>query len=121
MKLYWVTTDDHDEDWFIVASSSKQASKLHEDMEGYNAGDAKAVEILSIPQSISTEAGWPSDDLLLTVGARILRNEQPRVVELQGKKFCEGLLESTLNEIDDDIFEERGGERLNRTRKTPRQ
>jgi hypothetical protein len=32
MKLYWVTTDDHDEDWFIVASSSQAACNAHEDM-----------------------------------------------------------------------------------------
>ena len=35
MELYWVTTEDHGEDWFIVAISSKEAAKLHEDMEGY--------------------------------------------------------------------------------------
>ena len=42
MKLYWVTTEDHDEDWFIVASSPEEASKYHEDMEGYVPGDADA-------------------------------------------------------------------------------
>jgi hypothetical protein len=26
MKLFWVTTDDHDEDWFVVASSLKKAA-----------------------------------------------------------------------------------------------
>ncbi len=41
MKQCWVTTDDHDEDLFIVASSSGEASKFHEDMEGYNRGDVQ--------------------------------------------------------------------------------
>jgi hypothetical protein len=121
MKLYWVTTEDHDEDWFIVASSSEEASKYHEDMEGYNAGDANAVEVVSIPENVLAEPGWPSDDVLLAAGARFVRCEQPRVVEVNGKRFCEGLLESALNEIDDDIFEERDGERPNRTRKSPSQ
>jgi hypothetical protein len=119
MKLYWVTTEDHDEDWFIVASSSEEASKIHEDMEGYDPGDANAEEILNIPENISAEAGWPSDELLHSVGAKIILNEQSRVVEIEGRKFCEGLLEATLNEINDDIFEELGDERLNKTKKPP--
>ena len=78
MKLYWVTTEDHDEDWFIVASSSEEASKYHEDMEGYDPGDAMAEEILVISESVSAETGWPSDELLLAVGAKFLHNDQLR-------------------------------------------
>ena len=51
MKLYWVTTENHDEDWFIVASSPEEASKYHEKMEGYNIGDAEAEEVLDIPKN----------------------------------------------------------------------
>jgi hypothetical protein len=116
MKLYWVTTDDHDEDWFIVASSAEEASKFHEDEEGYDPGDAMAEEILVIPEGVSAETGWPSDELLLELGAKFLHNDQFRVVEIAGRKFCEGMLEATLNEIDDDAFEERGNERLNKTK-----
>ena len=32
MKFYWVTTEDHDEDWFIVASSAEEASEFHFDI-----------------------------------------------------------------------------------------
>lgn len=119
MKLYWVTTGDHDEDWFIVASSSDEASTYHEDMEGYEPGDAKAEEILDIPKNVPAEKGWPSDELLLAVGAKFLLNDQSRVVEIAGRKFCERMLEAILNKIDDDAFEERGDERLNKTKKAP--
>jgi hypothetical protein len=119
MQLYWVTTEDHDEDWFIVASSSKEAAKFHENMEGYNPGDAKAEEILDIPENISAEIGWPSDELLIELGAKFLLNDQSRVVEIAGRKFCEGMLEATLNEINDDLFEEFGEERMNKTKKSP--
>ena len=119
MKLYWVTTDDHDEDWFIVASSSKAASAFHEDAEGYNRGDATAEEILDIPENVPAETGWPPDELLRAVGAEFLLNDQPRVVEIAGRKFCEGMLASTLNEITDDAFEARGDGRLNQTKKSP--
>jgi hypothetical protein len=33
------------------------------------------------------------------------------------RKFCEGMSEVTINEINDDLFEEFGDERLNKTKK----
>ena len=117
MKLYWVTTVDHHEDWFMVASSSDEACKLHEDMEGYDPGDAKAEAILDIPEDIQAKTGWPTDELLLAVGAKILSNDQPRVVEIEGRKFCEGILDAALNVINDTLFEQRGEERMNKTPK----
>jgi len=118
MKLYWVTTEDHDEDWFVVASSAEEASRFHEDAEGYDPGDATAEEILSIPENIPAELGWPSDEILLAVGAKFITENPSRVVEINGRKFSEGLLESFLNEIEDNAFEQRGLERLNKTSKT---
>ena len=118
MKLYWVTTEDHDEDWFVVESSSRKASRFHEKMEGYNPGDATAEKVLKIPQDLFAEPGWPSDELLLASGARFIQNDQTRVVEIGGRTFCEGMLEATINEINDDIFEEIGQTRLNKTKKS---
>ena len=118
MKLFWVTTEDHDEDWFVVASNAEEASKFHEDMEGYDPGDAIAEEILSIPENIPAEPGWPSDELLMAVGAKFIIENPSRVVEINGRKFSEGLLEGFLNEIEDNAFEELGNERLNKTPKT---
>jgi hypothetical protein len=48
-----------------------------------------------------------------------LLNDQTRVVEIEGRKFCEGMLEATINEINDDLFEELGDARLNKTKKPP--
>lgn len=118
MKLYWVTTEDHDEDWFVVASSAEEACKFHEDVEGYDIGQATAEEILTIPENIPAEPGWPSDELLLAVGAKTIVENPSRVVEINGRKFSEGLLESFLNEIEDNAFEILGQERLNKTPKT---
>jgi len=117
MKLCWVTTADHDEDWFIVATSPEEASKFHENMEGYDPGEAEAEEVLYISENVSAETGWPSDELLLAVDANFLINDQSRVVEIAGRKFCEGLLAATIDEINDDIFEQSCEGRLNQTRK----
>jgi hypothetical protein len=101
----------------VVDSSLKKASRFHEKMEGYDPGDATAKKLLTIPQNIHAEPGWPSDELLLALGARFIQNDQTRVVEIGGRTFCEGMLEATLNEINDDIFEEIGQKRLNKTKK----
>ena len=85
MKLYWVTTEDHDEDWFIVAPSPTEASQYFENFEGYNPGDAKADEILDIPENVSVETGWPSEELLLEVGAKFLLNDQSRLDPILSK------------------------------------
>jgi hypothetical protein len=39
IKLYWVTSADHDEDWFIFAESAKEARTYHEHYEGYGKGE----------------------------------------------------------------------------------
>ena len=113
--LYWVTTEDHDEDWFIVASSAEEASKFHQDAEGYDPGDAFAEEIMGIPENIPTKTGWPTEELLVSVGAKFISNPSARIVEIDGRKFCEGLLAGTIDELNDDIFEEMGYGRPNET------
>lgn len=120
MKLYWASTEDHHEDWFIVASTAKKAAKLHEDMEGYDPGDAWAEEILTIPADMPVdEPGWPSHELLLALGATFISEDDTRVVEIGGKAFCEGLLAATINEKVDDLFEKMGQDRPNHTKKGP--
>jgi hypothetical protein len=47
IKLYWVTTQDHDEDWLIFADSAKEARAYHENYEGYGKGDACSRLIVS--------------------------------------------------------------------------
>ena len=118
MKLYWVTTEDHAEDWFVVATCSEEAAKFHQDMEGYNPGDAIAEAILDIPESVPAETGWPSDEVLLAVGAKFIADSPSRVVEIAGRKFCEGLMEETIRSLNDDVFESIGQGRINKTKKT---
>jgi hypothetical protein len=89
-SLYWCTTPDGDEDWFVVAASATAARRFHEQAEGYDRGDADAERIAALPRELlvdggwrdgkkggpSREAGWPSDGLLVACGAEIAL--QPR-------------------------------------------
>ena len=115
MNLYWVTTEDHAEDWFVVAKSAKEAGTYHEDAEGYETGDATAEMILKIPDEIIADTGWPSDELLCSCGAKILSGPPARVIQIGDRRFSEGLMESTIRTLDDDILEALGKGRPNRT------
>ncbi len=103
MKLFWVTTEDHHEDWFVIAESKVDAANFHELEEGYDDGDATATEILEIAENSEFTTGWPTEEMLIELGAVFIQNNQPRVVEIAGKKFCEGMLESIILELDNDI------------------
>jgi hypothetical protein len=119
MTLYWVTTEDHDEDWFVVATCAKEAARFHEEAEGYLPGDAIAEAIMEIPPGVDAEIGWPPDELLFALGARFLGDGQSRVVEIDGRKFCEGLMDEAVLSLNDDIFEAMGQGRINKTKKCP--
>ena len=117
MYLYWVTTEDHAEDWFIIANSAEEAAKFHETVEGYEWGDATTEMIPEIPGGITADVGWPSEEVLQACGANIIADGFSRVVEIGGRKFSEGLMESTIRTLDDDMFEEIGEGRPNKTEK----
>lgn len=117
LQLYWVTTEDHCEDWFIIAAGENEAAELHENLEGYDAGDATAEWVLDIPEGISAEKGWPPEETLTALGGYFHATGDIRVVEIAGRRFSEGLLESVLRTLDDDNFESDGFGRLNATKK----
>ena len=118
MYLYWVETEDHAEDWFVVANDEEEAAIFHEDAEGYDPGDAFAEMIKAIPDGIKVDTGWPSDEVLLACGATFLSQGPTRIVDIDNRRFCEGLMESEIRRLDDDMAEERGEGRPNKTDST---
>ncbi len=111
VNLYWVTTDDHDEDWFILAKTRRAAESYHIEYEGYEPGDARAELILRtgadpIPGPIPRHAQLED---LQKLGFEIL-NADPngRSVRRNGRTFLEGHLESMVAEVRDDVHEAMG-------------
>ena len=107
VKLYWVTTDDHDEDWFILATTGRTAESYHIRYEGYEPGEARAELILPvgtdpIPGTIPRHAQL--EDLQM-LGFEIL-NPDPngRCVRRNGRTFLEGHLESMVAEVRNDTL-----------------
>lgn len=76
-KLFWATTPDHDEDWFVVAESADEAARWHESAEGYSKGDASAQLVANIPDGVEPEDGWPSDEVILACGGELVAYQAP--------------------------------------------
>jgi hypothetical protein len=70
LKLYWVTTDDHAEDWFWVARTKRDAERYHSQAEGYDDPDAAEAELVCrIPDELihpnpDDLLGWPTAELI---------------------------------------------------------
>jgi hypothetical protein len=111
VNLYWVVTDDHDEDWFILAPTAQAARRYHTDYEGYSPGDAHAELIMGV---VAGQVSGPTPRHsqladLRKLGFEVL-NPDPhgRIVRLAGRTFVEGHLESLVAEASDNAWEARG-------------
>lgn len=75
-KLYWCETDDHDEDWFVIARNARDAESFHVDAEGYDEDDARAQLVCVLPATLQEGAkrGWPSSEQIVACGGEFLPN-----------------------------------------------
>src|SRR5260370_38773077 len=108
VNLYWVTTDDHDEDWFILARTSRTAESYHIQYEGYEPGDARAEPILRtgedpIPGPIPRHAQL--EDLQGLGFETLSADPNGRGVRRNGLTLLEGHLESMQAEARHDVRE----------------
>ena len=111
VNLYWVTTDDHDEDWFILAPTARAARHYHTAYEGYDPGDAHA-ELIARRLADPVSGPMPRHAQLADLqklGFEVL-NPDPngRIVRLAERTFLEGHLESLWAEASDNAWEALG-------------
>lgn len=95
MKLFWATTKEGYEDWFVIANSKEVAEEYHEDSEGFNTGDAKAKFVCNISEDLIQKyklygPDWPTIELLSDLGGLIISESNPRKVNFNGKMYVEG-------------------------------
>ena len=93
INLYWVTTKDNDEDWFIFVHSARTAAKLHEEYHGYNPNYANANLVISqVPEFVVSAVPCPADISHLKDLRFEIVNLEPshREVCLNGTMFVEG-------------------------------
>lgn len=122
LKLYWCTTSDGDEDWFIIDHTGEDAAIRHARDEGYDLSDGCAEFVMQLPDELQNGGdsllGWPSHDVLRACGARFIREKTPRTVELAGRTFVEGMLQHEIDRLHDDHAEARGDGRPSGTRRS---
>jgi hypothetical protein len=111
LKLYWLTDPHHEDDWFVVARSTRDARRFYL----YDVGEAASAafdygceRILTLPkdfQKVDDEvfnihddhhSGWPTHELLRHCGAVFLREDSARVVRIGGRQFTEGMLDAEV-------------------------
>jgi hypothetical protein len=125
INLYWVTTDDNEEDWFIFARTRRAAASFHENYEGYDTYEASARTILSNVQVVKYVTGPPpchaQIEDLQTLGFEIIDSPAfERAVRFRGELFVEGCMEALVREFADNQFEAAGKGRPNGTKQTAR-
>jgi hypothetical protein len=109
VMLYWVSTSDHDEDWFIFARSKRSAARFHVEYEGYGSGEAVAEMILVASGAAGPFPRHAQIDDLVALGFEILKGgSHGRSVKFRNRTFVEGHLESSIAEIDDNNSEAAG-------------
>ena len=101
IKLYWVTTADHAEDWFIFAASARQARAYHEHYEGYDKGDANSRLIVSDVTLKEFMNGTPPchaqfQDLVQIGFQNAGSSPNRRRAGFNGEIFREGILEAII-------------------------
>ncbi len=95
MKLYWATTKQGSENWFIVANSEEEAADCHEAFEGFATKTANAKFVYEIPKNLIVkynliEPQWPSHELINDLGGKIITQDNPRKANFNGLIFIEG-------------------------------
>jgi hypothetical protein len=109
LKLYWVADPLHEDDWFVVARTARDARRFF----AYDCGDDvvnsnACTRIATLPpamQKVDDEvfnivddhcAGWPSHETICACGGSFDEEEQPRIVRLKGRIFREGGLDAVI-------------------------
>jgi hypothetical protein len=101
IHLYWVTTLDHDEDWFIFAKTSRSAASYHERYDGYDTGDARARLVIAQVQLPKYENGTPPCHAqiadLIALGFEVVGvDPHRRGVRFKGELYLEGELQTLV-------------------------
>lgn len=103
LKLYWCTTDGGEEDWFMISHTAREAEVQHAEAEGFDLDDPSAEFVMVLPPELQAKGdkilGWPTMEMLTTCGAKLLREKSPRVVEIGGKTFSEGMMDHTIERL----------------------
>lgn len=94
MHLYWVTDDQNDEDWFVVAPSARAARRFYADDLDMDYSAVLSADLVA--KNVSgdrTEAGWATDAEIESVGGTVWHGPNHSEAVVGGEVYVEGSLQ----------------------------
>jgi hypothetical protein len=124
INLYWVSTEDHREDWFVLATTRRAAASFHERYEEYSTYAASARMIIADAHLPKYANGPPPCHAqiqeLEALGFQTVADGPLRgAMGYEGEAFAEGFVEALIMEAHDNQAEVAGKGRPKRTKRTP--
>lgn len=96
-RLYWVSTKDGDENWFVISHNIRSARAFHEYYEGYDSGEAKAELIGTVNKQYDPDKSYHAQTWMLKdMGFEIMSNDRwsGRIIRKDGRIYREGIMEN---------------------------
>jgi len=98
--LFWISSSDGAEDWFVVGIDEYLAELHFSQMEGYGLEYLSHKEICKVEfedeDCIKKEAYFPSHQMLIKNGFHLISDEEPMIFWKEGKKYCQGDLRKNI-------------------------
>ncbi|RKD12375.1 hypothetical protein BCY91_12035 [Pelobium manganitolerans] len=89
--IFWCSTNGHQDDWFIQATSKDQAVDYFIKNFGYDDEEVKTRQVLLLPESFNLKKASPlTSHKLKRLGFEILLKDSPRIVRYHGRLYKEG-------------------------------
>jgi predicted GIY-YIG superfamily endonuclease len=101
--IYWISTSDKHEDWFVVAVDQYVAEVFFAEQEGYPLDYISSEEICVADyedkEDEKQEAYFPTHSVLVKNGFEIISEDEPTIYWKAGKKYCQGnIIQSVIIE-----------------------
>ena len=94
MKLFWVDSLDHSEDWFVVAKESSQARHFYAGEMGYDEIDDEitALDVCGVPGFPDSEGPFFADsDMIKLCGGELILYDNADLFDIVGKDILQQL------------------------------
>jgi hypothetical protein len=89
-KLFWCSTEDHANDWGVVARDAEEAGRFFATEEGYRLSQVHTDLVVVLPRVRQTDvAKWPTLELIASVGCAFVHGEVPATRVALGCRCCD--------------------------------
>lgn len=94
MNLYWVTSKDHSEDWFVVSDSSANACVFFANYEGFDleTDEIEALFVCLVPEEVGLDQTDHANQALLEACGGIVKEfDDHDLLKTLSREFLDGL------------------------------